>query len=200
MSAESADQEQTAVRRLLTENQKLKQRVFDLEEKIRKMGSGGEGHAGSSGSSVLKLIEHKDFQLQQCVARLEEKKEQLAQAAQDLAKWSDTLRLYQDIFDNDASAIIGVNREGRIILFNSTAPQLLGEKFKDALHQPIEKVDFGAFDPDTPRRVREAMASRKPLDSSIVVRDRRILTSVQPIGSETEVRGALLRVQVLSGK
>jgi len=198
-SADSADQEQTAVRRLLTENQRLKQRLFDLEEKIRKAGTPGEVQS-SQGSSVIKLIEHKDFQLQQCLARLEEKKEQLAEATQELAKWADTLRLYQDIFDNDASAMLGVNREGRVILFNRTAPQVLGEKFKDALHQPIEQVDFGAFDPETPRRVREAMASRKPLDSSIVVRDRRILTSVRPIGSETELRGALVRIQVQSGK
>ncbi|HVE42949.1 MAG TPA: PAS domain-containing protein [Planctomycetota bacterium] len=200
MSADSADQEQTAIRRVLTENQRLKQRVFELEEKFRKAGSPGESQPSSQGSSVIKLIEHKDFQLQQCQARLEEKKEQLAEATKELAKWADTLRLYQDIFDNDASAMIGVNREGRIILFNRTAPQILGEKFKEALHQPIEKADFGAFDPETPRRVREAMTSRKPLDSTIVVRDRRILTSVRPIGNDAETRGALVRIQVLSGK
>ena len=200
MSADPADQEQTAVRKLLTENQKLKQRLFDLEEKIRKGGVPGQGQSSGQGSSVIKLIEHKEFQLQQCQARLEEKKEQLAEATQELAKWADTLRLYQDIFDNDASAMIGVNREGRVILFNRTAPQVLGEKFKDALHQPIDRADFEAFDPETPRRVREAMASRKPVDSSLVVRDRHILTSVRPIGSETELRGALVRIQVQSGK
>ena len=198
MPEEPADQEQTAVRRLSSENQRLKQRVFELEEKLRKSGASGEGHSG--GTSVIKLIEHKDFQLQQCQARLEEKKEQLAEATREQAKWADTLRLYQDIFDNDASAMVGVNREGRIILFNRTAPQILGEKFKDALHQPIDRADFAAFDPETPRRVREAITSRKPLDSTIVVRDRRIVTSVRPIGSETEIRGALIRIQVLSAK
>src|SRR6185503_10716100 len=132
MSAEPVDQEQTAVRRLLTENKRLKQRCFELEEKLRKLVPPGEGHTGT-GSAVLKLLEHKDFQLQQYSARLEEKKEQLAESAaelerrtQELAKWADSLRLYQEIFDNDASAMIGVNRDGRIILFNRTAPQVLG--------------------------------------------------------------------------
>jgi PAS domain S-box-containing protein len=201
-----ADQEQTAVRQLLQENQRLKQRVFELEEKIRKLAPQGEGHSGT-GSSVLKLIEHKDFQLEQYAARLEEKKEQLEVAVRELesrnsqlALWMASLRLYQEIFENDASAMIGVNREGRIILFNRTAPQLLGEKFKEALHQPIDSVDFRAFDPDTPKRVRESLAARKPVDSSIVVRDRRILTSVYPIGSEAESRGALVRIQVISTK
>ena len=201
-----ADQEQTAVRQLITENQKLKQRVFELEEKIRKLAPQGQGHSGT-GSSVIKLIEHKDFQLQQQAARLEEKREQLEMAVRELerrngqlALWMASLRLYQEIFENDSSAMVGVNREARVILFNRTAPQILGEKFQDALHQPIESVDFRAFDPDTPKRVREALAARKQIDSSLVVRDRRVLTSVYPIGAEGETRGALLRIQVLSSK
>ena len=210
MSADPADQEQTAVRRLLTENQRLKQRVFELEEKIRKTASQSEGQ--QTGTAILKLIEHKDSQLQSAIARLEEKKEQLSDAAQelqkrteelqrrtdDLARWADSLRLYQEIFDNDASAMIGVNRDARIILLNRKAPQILGETVKAALHQSIENVDFSAFDPSTPRRVREALSARKPVDTSMVVRDRRILTSIYPIGTESEARGAFLRIQVLS--
>jgi PAS domain S-box-containing protein len=201
-----SDPEETAVRHLLSENQRLKQRVFELEEKIRKAATPGEGHA-SSGSSVLKLIEHKDFQLEQCSARLQEKKEQLEEAAGELARlkeqlglWMASVRMYQEIFENDPSAMIGVNRDGRIILFNRSAPQVLGEKFKEALHQPIESVDFKAFDPDTPKRVREVLASRRATDSSLVVRDRRILTSITPIGSDERSRGALLRIQIISAK
>jgi len=200
------DAEESAIRQVLSENQRLRQRVFELEEKIRKTASPAESSAGS-GSSVLKLIEHKDFQLEQLTARLEEKKEQFQDAARELerckaemALWAESLRLYQEILENDATAMIGVNKECRVILFNRTAPQLLGEKFKDALHQPIETVDFSAFDPDTARRVRQALASRKPADSSLVVRDRRILTSVHPVGSEAESRGALIRIQVVSTK
>ena len=145
-------QEETAIRSLLSENQRLKQRLFEFEEKLRKAAPTGES-APSSGSSVLKLIEHKDFQLEQYAARLEEKKDQLEEAVRELesrnaqlALWMASLRLYQDIFENDASAMIGVNREGCIILFNRTAPQLLGEKFKEALHKPIETADFRAFE------------------------------------------------------
>lgn len=202
----ASDQEETAVRHLLQENQRLKQRVFELEEKFRKMVPQGEGHTGS-GSSVLKLIEHKDFQLEQYAARLEEKKEQLEEAIRELERrnsqlslWMSSLRLYQEIFENDASAMIGVNRDARIILFNRTAPQILGEKFKDALHQPIESVDFRAFDPETPKRVRESLAEHRVVDSSLLVRDRRVLTSIHPIGTEAKSRGALLRIEVISAK
>jgi PAS domain-containing protein len=201
-----ADQEKTAVRTLLEENNRLKQRLFEIEERLRKLVPAAEAGSGT-GSAVLKLIEHKDFQLEQYAARLEEKKEQLEEAVKalearnaQLGLWMASLRLYQEIFENDSSAMVGVNRDAVIILFNRTAPQILGEKFKDALHGPIEKADFRAFDPETPRRVREALASRKRVDSSLVVRDRRILTSVFPIGTDSESRGALLRIQVQSAK
>lgn len=200
------DQEESAIRQLLTENQKLKQRLFDLEEKIRKLPPPADPSSGS-GSSVIKLIRDKDFQLEQYSARLQEKKEQLQESVQEidrlkaqLALWTASLRMFQEIFENDSSAMIGVNKDGVILLFNRTAPQVLGEKFRELLHQPIEVVDFRAFDPDTAKRVRQALASRKAVDSSIVVRDRRILTSIHPLGSEAESRGAVLRIQVLSAK
>ena len=138
------DQEQTAIRTLLQENQRLKQRLFEAEEKIRKMAPPSESHS-SSGSSVMKLIEHKDFQLEQARARLEEKKEQLEEVAREVER----LRLYREIFDNDSTAMIGVNHEGVVSLYNRAASLLLGEKLKESLQKPIESVDFGAFDPDT---------------------------------------------------
>jgi PAS domain S-box-containing protein len=186
------DQEETAIRTVLQENQRLKKRLFDLEEKIRKGTPPSEGQSGS-GSSVLKLIEHKDFQLEQARARLEEKKEQFEEATRDL-------RLYREIFETDPTAMIGVNREGMIILHNRAASQLLGQMLQESLRKPVESLDFRAVDPDTAKRVQQALSSRKPADSSVVVRDRRILTSVHPIGSESEPRGALIRIQVGSAK
>ncbi|MBV8881188.1 MAG: hypothetical protein JO332_14580, partial [Planctomycetaceae bacterium] len=143
----SSDQEPTAIRQLLSENQRLKQRVFELEEKAR-TASPAPVATSTGNTSVLKLIESKDFQLQQYSARLEEKKEQLEEASKELERkksemnlWMSAVRLCQELFENDASALIGVSREGRILLFNRSAPQVLGEKFRDSLHKPIESVD-----------------------------------------------------------
>jgi PAS domain-containing protein len=199
----ASNQEETALRQLMSENQRLKQKVFEQEERLSKSAPA----PAASGSSVLKLIESKDFQLQQFAARLEEKKEQLAEAVREidatkaeLALWRSALRLCQELFENDASALIGVNRDGKILLFNHTAPQLLGEKFAGMLHQPIDAVDFRAFDPDTPRKVRESLASGRRVDSSVLVRDRRILTSIHPLGTGAESRGALVRIQSVTSK
>jgi PAS domain-containing protein len=202
----TSDQEDSALRQLISENQRLKQKVFQQEERLLK-GAPASSPPSSGNTSVLKLIEHKDFQVQQLSARLEEKKEQLDEAVRDLeakkaelSLWMSALRLCQELFENDASALIGVNREGKVLLFNHTAPQLLGEKFREMLHQPIDTVDFRAFDPDTPRKVKESLASGKRVDSSVVVRDRRILTSIHPLGSGAESRGALIRIQSIMSK
>ena len=191
----SFDQEPTAVRQLRTENARLKQRVFELEEKART--SSPASVATSTGStSVLKLIEHKDFQIQQYSARLEEKKEQLEEAVREVER----LRLSHDLFENDPSALIGVGREGRLLLVNRAAVQVLGEKVRESLQQPLDQVDFRAADPETPRRFQEALAGGKPVESSILARDRRIVTTIRPVGKDADSRGALIRIQVLSAK
>jgi len=189
------DPEESAVRQLLSENQRLKQRVFELEEKLRKMSPQGESHTGT-GSSVLKLIEHKDFQLERYSAQLEEKKEELEEAAREL----EGLRFYREIFDDDLTAMIGVSRDGVVLVINRKASQLLGEKINGSLRKPIETVDFGAFDPDTAKRVRQALASRKRVDSAVELTNCRVQTWVRPIESESEVRGAVLHILAISTK
>jgi PAS domain-containing protein len=199
-----SDQEQSAVRQLRTENQRLKQRVFELEEKAR---TSGHTATSTGQTSVLKLIEHKDFQLQQYTARLDEKKEQLEEATKELdAKKTElaasqaTVRLCQEALEGDPAAVIGVGRDGLILFFNRNAPQVLGEKFKESLHQPIDSVDFRAFDPDTAKKFREALAGGKPMESSIVIRDRKIQTSILPVGRAAEAHGAVIRIRSLSAK
>jgi PAS domain-containing protein len=192
-----SDEEPSAVRQLLSENQRLKQRVFQLEEKARTSGA----TATSTGqTSVLKLIEHKDFQLQQYTARLEEKKEQLEEAKRELELKTAELALCRELIENDPASLIGVGADGRILLINRTALQALGEKVKDSLHEPIESVDFRAFDPDTPRKLREVLASGKPAESTVTVRDRKVVTSIQPVGRGAESAGALIRVRTLPAK
>src|SRR5687767_11769518 len=189
-----SDSDPSPIRQVLSENQRLRQRVFELEEKVRKLSPPAEGQSGS-GSSVLKLIEHKDFQLEQCTARLEEKKEQLQEASREL----EGLRFYRDILENDPTPTIGVNRDGVVVLYNRGASQLLGEKLKESLQKPIESVDFHG-DPETAKRVRQALASRRKVDSTLETPEARIMTRVEPIGSESELLGGLLRITAISRK
>jgi PAS domain-containing protein len=193
--------EEEILHQLKWENKLLKQRVFELEEKLQKAGVAPAKK--DHDSSVMKLLRTKDDRLETYAAELEQKRDELQKTVEELEKrnsqlslWMSTLRLYQEVFENEAAAMIGVNREGKIILFNRTAPQVLGEKFRAALHQPIEAVDFGSFDPTTPQLVRSTLQSRQPGTRSIRIRDRQVTTSVYPLGSEKELTGALLKILV----
>ena len=193
--------EEDILRQLKWENKLLKQRVFELEEKVGKPPASKEG-AGHD-TSVLKLLKNKDERLEKYATELEQKRDELQATVGELEKrngqlslWMSTLRLYQEIFENEAAAMVGVNRDGKVILFNRTAPQVLGEKFRSALHQPIEAVDFSSFDPSTPALVRQTLVSRQLATRSMRIRDRLVTTTIFPLGSDKDLTGALIKVSV----
>lgn len=199
---DAEEQEQTVIRGLKEENQRLRQRVFELEEKTRGINKGGTEGPGPE-SSVMRLLEKKDIKLEEFAAELGEKTVQLESAIQGLRKrneelslWMVMLRLYAEIFEHDDSAMIGVNRDGKVVLYNKAAPSVLGEKIKSALHHEIESVDFTGFDPTTPRLVRDALAHRRQAQNLVRVQGRRITTSVYPMGSGAELTGALVKIMV----
>src|SRR5207249_10086945 len=111
--------EEEVLRQLKWENRMLKQRVFELEEKQKGGGSPSIRGEHKPDSGVFKLLKTKNEQL-------EEQREELRQSVEQLSLWMSTLRLYQEIFENEAAAMVGVNRDGKVVLFNRTAPQMLG--------------------------------------------------------------------------
>ena len=164
----SATRNRRRIRQLLSENQRLKQKVFELEEKIRKLAPAGRRGTPAPDSSVLKLIEHKDFQLQQYAARLEEKKEQLEEAVRELESQEGRARPV----DGGAPALPGALRERRVgadrreprrevLLFNHTAPQLLGEKFKERSTSPSTRSTSAPSTPTPRARCQEALVVRQ---------------------------------------
>ena len=198
---DESDNTEEILRQLKWENRLLKQRVFELEEKQGKPAGPKEGQGHDT--AVLKLLKTKDERLEKYAGELEQKRDELQNTVEELEKrngqlslWMSTLRLYQEIFENEAAAMVGVNKDGKVVLFNRTAPQVLGEKFRAALHQPIEAVDFSSFDPSTPSLVRTTLVSRQPASRSLRVRDRIVTTTVYPLGSEKDPTGALLKIGV----
>lgn len=192
--------EEEILRQLKWENRLLKERVFELEEKLKKAPPApGQQGGGGRDSSVLKLLKSKDEALEKVAADLQRSISQLEEKNLELSLWMSTLRLYQEIFENEASAMIGVNGEGRIVLFNRTAPQLLGEKFRSMLHRPIEEADFGSFDPATAQMVRSTLQSRAPGRRALTVRNRRVETSTFPLGTDKEPAGVLVKIAVGPG-
>lgn len=193
--------EEEVLHQLKWENKMLQQRVFELEEKLQKVEP--PSVKKEHDSSVTKLLRSKDERLEKIAYEMEQKRAELGNTIRELENRNAqlslsmaALRLYQEIFENDAAAMIGLNRDGKVVLFNRAAPGVLGEKLRSALQHPIESVDFSSLDPSTPALVRSTLQTRQPATRSCRVRDRQITTVVYPLGSEKEPAGALVRVSV----
>jgi len=183
------DTEEEILRRLKWENKALQQRVFELEEKVRKgLPPGVPTNAGKD-TSVTKLLQSKDERLEKTVAELDKRSQELALA-------NSTLRLQHLILDQDPVAMLAVDSDGRILLFNQACIALLGERFREALHRPVEEGDFGVADPATPQMVRTALRSHLHGSRSLRVRDRKLETSVFPLRKNQNTVGALVKISV----
>ena len=196
----------SVLRRLMAENLKLHQRVFELEGKLQQY-SDAATRDSTRIANIRKLLEQKDVTLEQHAAELEEKRAELQETVKELQKrneqlqlWMATLRLYQELFEHDREGMIAVNREWKIVLYNRTAVEILGEKVKDALYKPIEAADFSSFDPGTAAMVRQALERHQQAEHTLSVRGRRVTTAVFPVGTATDRRGALLKIAVMPEK
>ncbi len=196
----------SVARRLLAENLRLHQKVFELEGKLHQY-TDAATRDSTRIANIRKLLEQKDVTLEQHAAELEEKRAELQETVKELEKrneqlqlWMATLRLYQELFEHDREGMIAVNREGKIVLYNHTAVEILGEKIQGALYKPIEDADFSSVDSATASMVREALTRHQTSERTVTVRDRLVTTTVFPVGTQADPRGALLKIGVSAGK
>jgi PAS domain-containing protein len=176
---------------------RLRQRVFALEEELRKAREDVKAREAQHRRQVIQLLRQKDDKLGEYAEELERKNQelqrlvaQLEEKNEELQIWIHSLRLYQDIFEHESSLMIGVNAEGKIVLFNKAVTDRLGETFPQYLFRDIEEVDFGAFGGGVGPLVREALEHRERRIS-----EREAATvAVFPIVGADHLRGALVKI------
>lgn len=191
-----------ALRRLLAENLKLHQQVFELENKLKQFTEAAERDSTRL-INIRKLIQQKDQTLEQRAAELEAKQIQLEETIRQLEKrneqlqlWMSALRLYQELFEQDPEVLLALNAEGKILLYNRKAEEMTGGKVRQALYRPVEEMDFSGLDPDVPRFVREVLVSGRPCERTVTCGGNRILTRIFPAGAGAGCRGVLVRIGV----
>jgi PAS domain-containing protein len=194
--------EEDLVKKLARENARLKQRVFDLENELSRRTS-TETREKTGISQVVKLLERKDHALAAYATELEDKSRELEAMVTELKKkneelslWVTTLRLYQEIFENDVTILLGLNKEGKLILFNKAAISLLGGGLPQLIMRDIEEINFEGLDREIPRLARDVIVSKNLRTRSTTRDKRRVTTTAIPLKSQTEFRGVLLRISL----
>jgi PAS domain-containing protein len=178
------------IRQLVNENRRLKERVFELEEKLGKTQSIRPDPTPAT--FVRKLLESKDRHIEQSAAELERTVEELRRKNELLELWMAALRLYQQLFDHDGSVMIGVRHDGRVVLYNKTAVEILGESVERARGREIEFVDFSKVGAGIPDAVRKALLTKSEATWSQGGRSATVF-----VLGEGDSRAALLRISGL---
>ncbi len=138
------------LRKVLEENRKLKERLAEIEgtkglaDPLRP----GTGKGGSTEvTKMVKLLEQKDKRLESYAEELEEKQVQLEKNLVELKKKNDglntmitSLRMVQEIFEVDPTPMLGLNKEGKVILFNRAAEAVFGPALYKAITKPLSEL------------------------------------------------------------
>lgn len=189
---------------LYQENVRLKERLRELEAKFLELHEKtiAAGVTDESFTRVLKLVKQKDQALQQYSKeleltnqRLQRTVEELQQKNMELETGLATLRLYQEIFDNEPTAMIGLDKEGRIIQYNAAAVGVIGEQIHHHLLQEVSSLALENFHPDIPAIVTATLQSGKHNERKFRRDgDEFTASAFALLGLEGEVRGAALKI------
>ncbi len=178
--------------KLLKENEELRQKIKDLEEnnEQRTAETRTQVHDDQEVSQIIKVLELRDRQLEDYAKELEAKNQQLS-------LWISSLQLYQHIFESDPNCLIGVTRECKVVLYNKSTQDVMGEGIKEAIGKHINEVNFAKLDPYIPVLCQEALKTSKMMTREIMRTGAKVQTRCYPLGSMRELRGALVRIAVL---
>jgi PAS domain-containing protein len=174
--------------KLLRENEQLRRRVRELEERTDDTRT--QQHDEQEYSQIIKVLELRDRQLEQYAKELEQKNQQLQ-------LWISSLKLYQHIFESDPHCLVGVTRELKVVLYNKATLDVMGESIKESIGKNIAEVNFTKLDPYIPILVQEALKGGKLMTREIVRAGSKVQCRAYPLGSMREIRGALLRIAIL---
>ncbi len=183
----------------LEENRRLKARLEDLEGTKRLADPLRPGSGPGSTTDVtkmVKLLEQRDKRLEGYAEELEDKAVQLEKSVLELKKRNESLqatigslRLAQEILEHDPTPTIGLNKEGKLVLFNRAAETMLGPAVYKAIGKPVAEVF-----PEVADGVESTLK-----DGQRVERETSSLTggthvvSILALGSQKEKRGVVLR-------
>jgi PAS domain S-box-containing protein len=196
--------EEGLIKQLAAENLNLKQKVKELETELeKKFAAQSATKAKSDLSQVIKLIERKDRTLAAYAVDLEEKSKKLQETVEELRKkneelslWITSLRLYQDIFENEPSAMIGLNKAGHLVLFNKSATTIIGDSLPRLLLRPVEDIVFDHLDPGIPEFVRNAIATESTLIRTVQKGNKETSIVAIPLKSGAKFRGILVKISI----
>jgi PAS domain S-box-containing protein len=190
--------------RLMVENRKLRQRVFELEEQLARGAPEPRttDQQPTHPTRVLQLIRQKDEALGSYAAELEDKTAQLQKAVEELQRknlelnnWLAAMRLYQEIFENEPAALIGFDREFQVVHFNRAAVRLFGNAVGKSVLEDVRSLPLEQISTEVREMIDQSMAAAAPMEKKFRSDQGIHFVLVFPLlDPEGKLRGGMLRV------
>ena len=127
---------------------------------------------------MLKLLHQKDSALDQATSKLR-----------------DELKLYKEILESDASAVIVLNKDSNVAFFNKVASAMVGSTLQPA--NGLADVDFASVDPQISKFLQNVIPSKKRETIKNRVGDKIVYTSGVPLSIEGEYWGFLVKITLV---
>lgn len=191
--------EEDALQNALEENRRLKARLEELEgtRKIPEPVRPGSGTGTTTDvTKMVRLLEQRDKRLETYAEELEANQVQLEKTVLELKKRNEnlnatiaSLRLAQEILEHDPTPTIGLNKEGRVLLFNRAAEAMFGPAVYKAIAKPVAELC-----PDLSEGVECALRDGQKIDREVAsLPGGPHLVSILVLGSKSERRGLVVR-------
>lgn len=186
---------------LQVENHRLRERVRELEIRLKNRGAGST-EISKADSRIFELVKHKDKALAEYSERMEQKAHELERLVQELnsrneelANGMAVLRLYQMMFENEPTGILGMDNEGRVIQFNSAAVKFFGVGLHAIRLRPVSelKVD-GAEDFDFEELFEKTIDSDSDVTDVIKMKDTVLELRCYRLDDASGLRGIVMRI------
>lgn len=142
--------EEDQLRNALEENRRLKARIEELEgtKKVPEASRPGSGTGTTTDvTKMVRLLEQRDKRLETYAEELEANQVQLQKNVLELKKRNEnlnatiaSLRLAQEILEHDPTPTLGLNKEGRVLLFNRAAEAMFGPAVYKAIAKPVAEL------------------------------------------------------------
>lgn len=187
--------------RIFFENIKLKKQVTELEKKIKEFEARKTKEARTEYTKIIEVMKQKDKKLEDYALELEEKNEKLQSVVEELQgknaeleTWVTVLKLYQDIFQTDESAMIGIDVEKNIIQFNRSAVGFFGSQLEGALLHPVESVGIERFIPEINSFIDKVFTSKLAVTANFKKDNVDYSFKIYPLGTDESIRGVMLKI------
>lgn len=187
---------------IAAENDILRKRLAEIEAR-HKRNEPAPAPATAADPNLMRLIQQKDKALHEYTAELEARASALETMIEELngknleaTNHLRTVELYKSIVENEPAAIIGVDSNRMIVLFNQGAIKLLGAKIAGAIFSPLEVLNLADYCPALDELLNDAFDNRRHREASHKrpVSNINYDTITYPIIDNDIVRGAIVRI------